>query len=363
MGLINQNKRNQSGGEAAKKASFVKLNSSSPNHVNNKVNCNQELLFDFAEYCQIKQLLLDKDVSEVMVNGPNQVYCERKGKLILTPIQFHDNKHVIRLIEKMIAPLGRRINESSPMVDATLPDGSHVNAIIPPLAFNGPAITIRKISKESYKMNELISFGTVTEDIAVFLNACVKARLNLFLSGGTGSGKSTTISALKNFIPNGERLIAIEEEEKVATDHIMIDEIRAEEAFDLLQALNTGNTGALAAGHSNCPRDMITRLETMVHIERVDLEERATRNLIAKAIDVIIHQTRLTDGSRKIISIAEVLGVEGDRILLQEIFTFKQEGINREGKIIGRLVATGVRPKFYKELEATGISMPPSLFS
>ncbi|WP_051591049.1 CpaF family protein [Bacillus sp. UNC438CL73TsuS30] len=362
MGLINQNKRNQSGGEAAKKASFVKLNSSSPNFANHKASCNQELLFDLADFCQLKQLLLDNDVSEVMVNGPNQVYCERKGKLILTSIQFHDNKHVIRLIEKMIAPLGRRIDESSPMVDATLPDGSHVNAIIPPLAINGPAITIRKISKESYKMNDLINFGTVTEDIAVFLNACVKARLNLFLSGGTGSGKTTTLNALKSFIPKGERLIAIEEKEKAATDHIMVDEIRGEEAFDLLQALNTCNTGALAAGHSNCPRDMITRLETMVHIARVDLEVRATRNLIAKALDVIIHQTRLTDGSRKIISIAEVLGVEGDRILLQEIFTFKQEGINREGKIIGRLVPTGVRPKFYKQLEATGISMPTSLF-
>ncbi|MGG1396371.1 ATPase, T2SS/T4P/T4SS family [Bacillus salipaludis] len=362
MGLINQNKRNQSGGEAAKKASFVKLNSSSPNHANHKASCNQELLFDFAEFSQLKQLLLDQDVSEVMVNGPNQVYCERKGKLILTPIQFPDNRHVIRLIEKMIAPLGRRINESSPMVDATLPDGSHVNAIIPPLAINGPAITIRKISKESYKMNDLINFGTVTEDIAAFLNACVKARLNLFLSGGTGSGKSTTLNALKNFIPNGERLIDIEEEEKVATDHIMIDEIRGKEAFDLLQALNSGNTGALAAGHSNCPRDMITRLETMVRIVRVDFKVRATRNLIAEALDVIIHQSRLKDGSRKITSITEVVGVEGDRILLQEIFTFKQQGINRKGEIIGRLVPTGVRSKFYQQLEATGISMPTSLF-
>jgi pilus assembly protein CpaF len=345
----------------------------------------------------INPLLLDEDVSEVMVNGPNQVYCERKGKLVLTPVQFRDNEHVMSVIEKIVAPLGRRIDESSPMVDARLSDGSRVNAIIPPLALNGPTITIRKFSKDSYQIEDLINFGTVTEEMAIFLDACVKARLNMFVSGGTGSGKTTTLNVLANFIPEHERIVTIEDaaeiqlgQEHVVSlesrlpniegkgsisirdlvrtslrmrpDRVIIGEVRGGEALDILQAMNTGHDGSLATGHSNSPRDMISRLETMVLLAGVDLPVKAIREQIAGAIDVIIQQSRLKDGSRKITNITEVQGMEGDIIVLQDIFTFQQEGLNPEGKIIGRLVPTGVRPKFYEKLDASGIHIPASVF-
>ncbi|OIK09457.1 hypothetical protein BIV60_23845 [Bacillus sp. MUM 116] len=354
MGLLNQNKRKQIGGEAVKKASSVKNNSSFAKHLNHRVSCNQEFLFDFTDFCQLKQLLLDKDVSEVMVNGPNQVYCERKGKIILTPIHFRDNKHVIRLIEKMIAPIGRIIDESSPMVDARLPDGSHLNAIIPPLADNGPAITIRKSSKKAYEMKDLISFGTVTEDIAVFLNASVKARLNLFVSGGPGSGKTITLNAISKYIPEAETI--------GKTDRMFFDEDGGGDPFLLLQVLMKDQTGSLASGHSKSPEDMITRLETMMRIKRIEMQVKDIREHIAGAIDLIIHQARLKDGSRKIVKISEVYGMNGDRILLRDLFTFKHEGMNRNGKVVGRLVSTGVQPGFFERLKETGIEIPPSVF-
>ncbi|WML57193.1 CpaF family protein [Neobacillus sp. PS2-9] len=356
-----------------------------------------ELINDLTGFGPINPLLLDEDVSEVMVNGPNQVYCERKGKLVLTPVQFRDNEHVMSVIEKIVAPLGRRIDESSPMVDARLPDGSRVNAIIPPLALNGPTITIRKFSKDPYQIEDLINFGTVTEEMAIFLDACVKARLNIFVSGGTGSGKTTTLNVLSNFIPEDERIVTIEDaaeiqlgQEHVVSlesrppniegkgsisirdlvrnslrmrpDRVIIGEVRGGEALDMLQAMNTGHDGSLATGHSNSPRDMIARLETMVLLAGVDLPVKAIREQIAGAIDVIIQQSRLKDGSRKITNITEVQGMEGDIIVLQDIFTFQQEGLNPEGKIIGRLVPTGVRPKFYEKLEASGIHIPASVF-
>jgi pilus assembly protein CpaF len=356
-----------------------------------------ELINDLTGFGPINPLLLDEDVSEVMVNGPNQVYCERKGKLVLTPVQFRDNEHVMNVIEKIVAPLGRRIDESSPMVDARLPDGSRVNAIIPPLALNGPTITIRKFSKDPYQIEDLINFGTVTEEMAIFLDACVKARLNIFVSGGTGSGKTTTLNVLSNFIPEDERIVTIEDaaeiqlgQEHVVSlesrppniegkgsisirdlvrnslrmrpDRVIIGEVRGGEALDMLQAMNTGHDGSLATGHSNSPRDMISRLETMVLLAGVDLPVKAIREQIAGAIDVIIQQSRLKDGSRKITNITEVQGMEGDIIVLQDIFTFQQEGLNPEGKIIGRLVPTGVRPKFYEKLEASGIHIPASVF-
>lgn len=356
-----------------------------------------ELINDLTGFGPINPLLLDEDVSEVMVNGPNQVYCERKGKLVLTPVQFRDNEHVMSVIEKIVAPLGRRIDESSPMVDARLPDGSRVNAIIPPLALNGPTITIRKFSKDPYQIEDLINFGTVTGEMAIFLDACVKARLNMFVSGGTGSGKTTTLNVLSNFIPEDERIVTIEDaaeiqlgQEHVVSlesrppniegkgaisirdlvrnslrmrpDRVIIGEVRGGEALDMLQAMNTGHDGSLATGHSNSPRDMISRLETMVLLAGVDLPIKAIREQIAGAIDVIIQQSRLKDGSRKITNITEVQGMEGDIIVLQDIFTFQQEGLSSEGKIIGRLVPTGVRPKFYEKLEASGIHIPASVF-
>ncbi|MBT2697077.1 CpaF family protein [Bacillus sp. ISL-40] len=356
-----------------------------------------ELINDLTGFGPINSLLLDEDVSEVMVNGPNQVYCERKGKLVLTPVQFRDNEHVMSVIDKIVAPLGRRIDESSPMVDARLPDGSRVNAIIPPLALNGPTITIRKFPKDPYQIEDLINFGTVTEEMAIFLDACVKARLNMFVSGGTGSGKTTTLNVLSNFIPDDEKIVTIEDAAEIQLgqehvislesrppnikgkgaisirdlvrnslrmrpDRVIIGEVRGGEALDMLQAMNTGHDGSLATGHSNSPRDMIARLETMVLIAGVDLPIKALREQIAGAIDVIIQQTRLKDGTRKIVNITEVQGMEGEIIVLQDIFSFKQEGLNAEGKIIGRLVPTGVHPKFYDRLEASGIHIPSSVF-
>ncbi|WP_438825504.1 CpaF family protein [Neobacillus drentensis] len=342
-------------------------------------------------------LILDEDVSEVMVNGPNQVYCERKGKLVLTSVQFRDNEHVMTMIDRILAPLGWRIDESSPMVDARLPDGLRVNAIIPPLALNGPAITIRKFSKYPYQIEDLINFGTLTEEMAFFLDACVKARLNMFVSGGPGSGKTTTLNALSNFIPDEEKIVTVEDaaeiqlgQENVISlelrpseikgkraisirdlfkrslrmrpDRVIIGEVRGGEALDMLQAMNSGHDGSLAAGHSYSPRDMISRLETMVLLAGVNNSIKAIREQIAGAIDVIIQQTRLMDGTRKIINITEVQGMEGENIVLQDIFSFKQKGLNSEGRIIGQLISTGVRPKFYDRLEASGIHIPASLF-
>lgn len=356
-----------------------------------------ELINDLTGFGPINPLLLDEEVSEVMVNGPNQVYIERNGKIELTNIQFRDNEHVMNIIEKIVAPIGRRIDESSPMVDARLPDGSRVNAIIPPLSLNGPTITIRKFSKDPFTIQDLIHFGTLTNEMATFLDACVKAKLNIFVSGGTGSGKTTTLNVLSNFIPNDERILTIEDaaELQLGQDHvvslesrppniegkggiairdlvrnalrmrpdrIVIGEVRGGEALDMLQAMNTGHDGSLATGHSNSPRDMISRLETMVLMAGVDLPVKAIREQIAGAVDVIIQQSRLKDGTRKIVNITEVQGLEGDVIVLQDVFTFHQLGVDAQGKIIGKLIPTGVRPKFYERLESSGIHIPSHVF-
>jgi pilus assembly protein CpaF len=356
-----------------------------------------ELINDLTGFGPINPLLLDEDVSEVMVNGPRHVYCERKGKIELTSITFRDDEHVMSVIEKIVSPLGRRIDESSPMVDARLPDGSRVNAIIPPLALNGPVITIRKFAKDALTIDNLVEFGTLSKEMAIFLEACVKARLNIFVSGGTGSGKTTTLNVLSNFIPNDERIVTIEDaaelqlvQEHVVSlesrppniegkgqisirdlvrnslrmrpDRIVIGEVRGAEALDMLQAMNTGHDGSLATGHSNSPRDMLSRLETMVLLAGVELPVKAIREQISGAIDVIIQQSRLKDGSRKIVNITEVQGLEGDVIILQDIFSYQQTGVNEDGKIIGKLNPTGVRPKFYEQLETSGIFIPASVF-
>jgi len=357
----------------------------------------QELINDLTGYGPINPLLLDAEISEVMVNGPYQVYVERGGKVQLTDVKFRDNEQVMHVIEKIVSPLGRRIDESSPMVDARLPDGSRVNVIIPPLALNGPTITIRKFSKDPLTIEDLIKFGTLTKDMSIFLEACVKARLNVFISGGTGSGKTTTLNVLSSFIPNDERIITIEDaaelqlsQEHVVSlearpaniegkgavsirdlvknslrmrpDRIVIGEVRGGEALDMLQAMNTGHDGSLATGHANSPRDMIARLETMVLMAGMELPIKAIRQQISGAIDLIVHQARLKDGSRKIICITEVQGLEGDMVVLQDIFTFNQQGLDKNGKIIGKMLPTGIRPKFYDKLETSGISIPPSVF-
>lgn len=358
----------------------------------------QELINDVTGYGPINPLLLDPEITEVMVNGPYRVYVEKHGKIELTNIKFKDNEQVMNVIDKIVSPLGRRIDESSPMVDARLPDGSRVNAIIPPLALNGPTITIRKFSKDPYTIEDLINFGTLTSDMAQFLEACVKAKLNIFVSGGTGSGKTTTLNVLSAFIPNNERIVTIEDsaELQLSQDHvvslearpanvegkgaitirnlvrnslrmrpdrIVIGEVRGEEALDMLQAMNTGHDGSLTTGHANSPRDMIARLETMVLMSGLELPLKAIRQQIAGAIDLIIQCSRLKDGTRKIVNITEVQDLEGDVIVLQDIFNFDQKGIDKSGKVIGKMTPTGIRPKFYERLETSGIEIPASIFN
>jgi pilus assembly protein CpaF len=344
----------------------------------------------------LEPLLRDDSVSEIMVNGPRQVYIERSGKLELTNVVFQNDDHVMRIIDRIIAPIGRRVDESSPMVDARLTDGSRVNAIIPPLSLVGPVITIRKFAASPFTTDDLIRFGTSTPDMFEFLRACVEARLNIFVSGGTGSGKTTTLNVLSSFIPNDERIVTIEDaaelqlrQEHVVTlesrppniegkgaipirelvrnslrmrpDRIVVGECRAGEALDMLQAMNTGHDGSLSTGHANTPRDMLARLETMVLMAGVDLPVRAIREQISSAVDLIVHQSRLKDGTRKIVNITEVQGMEGDTIVMQDVFVFEQTGVI-EGKIQGRLKPTGIRPKFVEQFEAQGIHLPNNIF-
>ncbi|SDF01883.1 CpaF family protein [Sporolituus thermophilus] len=356
-----------------------------------------EVVDEVLGYGPIDPLLKDDTISEIMVNGPNQVYVERKGKLVLTDVRFRDDAHVMHVIEKIVAPLGRRIDESSPMVDARLPDGSRVNAIIPPLALKGPCLTIRKFAKDPLTIQDLINFGTLTEEMANFLKACVEGKLNIVVSGGTGSGKTTTLNCLSSFIPADERIITIEDaaelqlrQEHVVTletrppniegkgaitmrdlvrnslrmrpDRIVVGEVRSGEALDMLQAMNTGHDGSLTTGHANSPRDMLSRLETMVLMAGMDLPVRAIREQISSAIDLIVQQARLRDGSRKITHLTEVQGMEGDVITLQDIFVFEQTGKDESGRIIGRYRPTGIRPKFLEKLAANGITVPNEIF-
>ena len=344
----------------------------------------------------MEPLLRDETVTEIMVNGPRQVYIERNGKLELTNVVFQNDDHVMRIIDRIISPIGRRIDESSPMVDARLTDGSRVNAIIPPLSLIGPVITIRKFSASPFTVDDLIRFGTATPEMFDFLRACVEARLNIFVSGGTGSGKTTTLNVLSSFIPNDERIVTVEDaaelqlrQEHVVTlesrpsniegkgavpirelvknclrmrpDRIIVGECRGGEALDMLQAMNTGHDGSMSTGHANSPRDMLARLETMVLMAGVDLPLRAIREQVSSAVDLIVHQTRMKDGTRRIEYITEVQGMEGDVIVMQDVFLFEQTGV-ADGKIQGRLKATGIRPKFVEKFEVMGIHLPRGLF-
>jgi pilus assembly protein CpaF len=344
----------------------------------------------------LEPLLRDETITEVMVNGPQQVYIEREGRLELTNVTFQNDEHVMKIIQRIIAPIGRRIDESSPMVDARLADGSRVNAIIPPLSLVGPVLTIRKFSATPFTVDDLIRFGTATPEMFEFLEACVKARLNIFVSGGTGSGKTTMLNILSSFIPDDERIVTIEDaaelqlrQEHVITlearpsniegkgaipirelvrnalrmrpDRIVVGECRSGEALDMLQAMNTGHDGSMSTGHANAPRDMLSRLETMVLMAGMDLPLKAIREQIASAVDLIVHQNRLKDGSRKIVNITEVQGMEGDVIVMQDVFIFEQTGVV-EGRIQGRLRPTGIRPKFVEKFETAGIHLPPNVF-
>lgn len=344
----------------------------------------------------LQPLLEDESITEIMVNGPKNIYVERKGKIHRVPVTFESNDHVMRIIDRIVAPLGRRIDESSPYVDARLPDGSRVNAVIPPISLVGPTLTIRKFSKNPITVEQLVQFGTLTPEAIQFLKACVEARINVVISGGTGSGKTTLLNILSSFIPSDERILTIENaaelqlrQEHVVTlesrpaniegrgeitirqlvvnalrmrpDRIVVGEIRDEAALDMLQAMNTGHDGSMTTAHSNSPRDTLSRLETMTLMAGMDLPVRAIREQITSAVDLVVHQERLRDGSRKVVYITEVSGMEGDVITTTDIFMFEQTGVEN-GKVIGRLRPTGLRPKFMEKIEAAGIHLPPSIF-
>jgi pilus assembly protein CpaF len=344
----------------------------------------------------LEPLLRDPTVTEVMVNGAQQVYVEREGRLTEANVSFHDDDHVMRIIQRIIAPIGRRIDESSPMVDARLADGSRVNAIIPPLSLVGPVLTIRKFAATPLTTDDLIRLGTSTPEMFDFLRACVTARLNTFVSGGTGSGKTTLLNVLSSFIPDTDRIVTIEDaaelqlrQRHVVTlesrppniegkgaipirelvrnslrmrpDRIIVGECRAGEALDMLQAMNTGHDGSLSTGHANSPRDMLARLETMVLMAGFDLPLRAIREQIASAVDLIVHTERLKDGSRKIVNITEVQGMEGDVIVMQDVFVFEQTGIV-DDRVVGQLRPTGIRPRFAEKFEAQGVPLPAGIF-
>src|SRR5438034_6484852 len=356
----------------------------------------ESILDEILGFGPIEPLLKDDTITEVMVNGPFRVYCERKGKLVLTDTTFQNDEHVMRIIERIIAPIGRRVDESKPYEDARLPDGSRVNIIIPPLALNGPVVTIRKFPKYRITVEDYIKFGTATAEMMEFLRACVEARLNAFISGGTGSGKTTLLNIMSGFIPEDERIVTIEDaaELRLVQDHvvrlesraaniegqgavtimdlvknslrmrperIVVGEIRGGEALSMLQAMNTGHDGSLSTGHANSPRDMLSRIETMCLMAGVDLPARAIKEQIASALDVIVQISRLKDGSRKITHITEVQGMEGDAIVLQDVFVFEQTAFV-DGKVVGKLRPTGIRPKFTEKFEAAGIKLPQGVF-
>jgi pilus assembly protein CpaF len=344
----------------------------------------------------LQTLLEDDTITEIMVNGAKSIYIERKGKVHRVPVTFENNDHVMRIIDRIVAPLGRRIDESSPYVDARLADGSRVNAVIPPISLVGPVLTIRKFSRNPITVEQLIQFGSITQESVQFLKACVESRLNIIISGGTGSGKTTFLNVLSGFIPADERIITIENaaelqlrQEHVVTlesrppniegrgeitirdlvvnalrmrpERIIVGEIRDEAALDMLQAMNTGHDGSMTTAHSNSPRDTLSRIETMTMMAGMDLPVRAIREQVSSAIDLIVHQERMRDGTRKVTHITEVSGMEGEVITMTDIFVFEQSGIEN-GQIVGRLRPTGLRPKFMDKIEATGINLPPSIF-
>jgi pilus assembly protein CpaF len=356
----------------------------------------QEMIHEIAGFGPLEPYLNDPTITEVMVNGPRNVYIERAGKIEKVDAFFLNDEHVHRIIDRIITPLGRRIDETSPRVDARLPDGSRVNAIIAPLSLIGPVITVRKFSRTPYTVENLIEFGTATPEMFEFLQACILARLNIFVSGGTGSGKTTFLNVLSSFIPNDERIVTIEDaaelqlrQEHVVTlearppnlegqgeitirnllrnamhmrpDRIIVGECRAGEALDMLQAMNSGQDGSLSTGHANTPRDMLRRLETMVLMTGYDLPLRAIREQVASAVDLIVHTARLKDGSRKVVNITEVYGIEDDEILTKDVFAFKQTGV-KDGKIQGELAPTGYRPTFMTQFVRQGVSLPKGEF-
>src|SRR5881275_3098334 len=357
----------------------------------------EEILDEVFGLGPLEPLLQDPTISDILVTTPRLVYIERAGKLHRTPVQFKDNAHLARIIEKIVSRVGRRVDESSPMVDARLPDGSRVNAVIPPLAVDGPLLSIRRFPAERLKADDLVNLTALTRPMLEFLAHCVRARLNGLISGGTGAGKTTLLNVLSGFIGDRERIVTIEDaaelqlhQEHVARletrppnvegkgavrqrqllvnalrmrpDRIVVGEVRGEEALDMLQAMNTGHDGSLTTVHANSPRDALARIETMIAMGAMNLPERAMRPQITSAIQLVIQQTRLSDGSRRVTSVSEITGMEGEVITMQEIYVFEKVGVTQDGKVIGRFRATGVRPKCCERLKASGIHLPADMF-
>jgi pilus assembly protein CpaF len=359
----------------------------------------QDLTDDVLGYGPISGLLNDPEVTEVMCNGPTRIYVERNGKIVKAATSFIDENHLRRIIEKIVSQVGRRIDESNPMVDARLPDGSRVNAVIAPLAIGGPFLTIRKFAKDPFTVEDLINFGSFSRIVAQFLDACVKGRLNVIVSGGTGTGKTTALNVLSSFIPHDERIVTVEDAKelqlhqdhvlalesrppniegkgevrirdlvrntlRMRPDRIVVGECRGGEALDMLQAMNTGHDGSLTTVHANSPRDSLSRIETMVLMAGMELPVRAIREQMASAIDLIVQLTRLRDGSRRVTHVSEVQGMEGDVIVLQDLFLFDfAMGIDENGRFRGTLKSTGIRPKFAEKLSDNGIRLGPELFA
>jgi pilus assembly protein CpaF len=345
----------------------------------------------------LEPLLRDKTVSDILVNTHKQVFVERRGKLEAVPAAFQNDQHLLRVIDRIVSGVGRRIDDSSPMVDARLPDGSRVNAIIPPLAVDGPLLSIRRFPADRLKAEDLIGFQAVAPNMLEFLRHCVHARLNCLVSGGTGAGKTTLLNVLSSFISDTERIVTIEDAAelqlhqihvarletrpanvegkgavrqrqlvvnalRMRPDRIIVGEVRSEEALDMLQAMNTGHDGSLTTIHANTPRDALGRLETMIAMANVNLPDKAMRQQIVSAIQIVVQQARMSDGTRKVTSISEITGMEGDVITMQEIFRFDKLGLGADGKVLGRFVATGVRPKVCERLKTAGVVLPPDMF-
>jgi pilus assembly protein CpaF len=359
----------------------------------------QDVTDDTIGYGPIDRYLHDPGITEVMVNGPKSVYIERRGKIEEADVEFVDEGHLRRTIDKIVGQVGRRIDEGSPMVDARLPDGSRVNAVVHPVAIGGPFLTIRKFSKDPYTIGDIISFGSITPQVAHFTDACVRGRLNVIVSGGTGTGKTTLLNVLSSFIPNDERIVTIEDAKelklwqehvcslesrppniegtgeirirelvrnslRMRPDRIIVGEARGAEALDMLQAMNTGHDGSLTTIHSNSPRDTLSRIETMVLMGGIELPVRAIREQMASAINLIVHLSRLRDGTRRVTNVCEVLGMEGDTIVMQDLYVFDYGmGIDQDGKFLGRLKSTGIRPRFSERLTDFGITLEPELFT
>jgi pilus assembly protein CpaF len=346
----------------------------------------------------IEPLINDPIVSEVMVNAPDQVFYEKEGRLYLSSVRFRDQPHIMRIVERIVAPLGRRVDESSPMVDARLPDGSRVNVVIPPVAPKSPTVTIRKFRADKMTIEDLIAVSSMTRELAEFFRACVQVRLNTIVSGGTGTGKTTMLNALSSFIPDTERIVTIEDPTelrlqqghvvslearpaslegkgevtqrdlvrnslRMRPDRIIVGEVRGAEAFDMMQAMNTGHEGSLGTVHANSPRDALARIENMILMAGLDLPMKAIREQMASAIHVIVQIARLPDGSRRVTHVSEIVGMEGDVVTMQDLFRFEQHGIDADGRVLGIFRGTGIRPKFAEKFEVAGIHLPPDMFA